>query len=211
LKAATDIRACRWALTRHERLRLRAINEAAIAYLFELDRLDLKQILADCDYPPERIAVKEFSRSLDSKGFWRVEKDQFPEHRLPVLAQIAFRDLAEKGLEAFLAQNDGEGWLIPETLRLTDHGLGHDDRANEHQPVAWALGPRFYPWQLDQSAEESWEECERHAEVLAKILPPPDSEDKIHDDAGDRPVDLFGVPIDTDLFGDPVYTKSRRR
>jgi len=32
--------------------------------LFKLDALDLKQILADCDYPRERIAVKKFSRSV---------------------------------------------------------------------------------------------------------------------------------------------------
>ena len=112
----------------------------------------------------------------------------------------------------FLSQNDGEGWMLPETLRLADYGLGHDDRAKEHQPVASALGPRFYPWQLEQSVEESWEECERHAEVLAKLLPPPDPEKKTNSESGDAvAVDLFGNPLETDLFGSPVYAKSRKR
>jgi hypothetical protein len=28
------------------------------------------------------------------------------------------------------------------------------------------LGQRFYPWQLEQSVDESWAECERHARNL---------------------------------------------
>ena len=72
----------------------------------------------------------------------------------------------EKGIEAFLSQNDGEGWMLPETLRLADYGLGHDDRAEQHQPVASRLGPRFYDWQLVQTPEESWRECHLHARNL---------------------------------------------
>ena len=66
--------------------------------------------------------------------------------------------------------------MIPEALRLADYDLGHDDRAQEHQPVASRLGPRFYDWQLEQGADESWEECRRHAELINRIVPPP-SED----------------------------------
>jgi len=201
----------RWAVSNPERLRLRAVLEASMAYLFGLDRIEFRHILGGCDHPPGEVNTSDFSRTLNTKGFWRVERDKAPEHRFTVLAQVAFDCLGEMGFEAFNGQNEGEGWMLPETLRLRDYGLGHDERANEHQPVADGLGPRFYPWQLEQSLEESWEECERHAEVLAKILPSPDSEEKTTDDAADRAVDLFGDPINTDLFGDPVYTKSRRR
>jgi len=89
---------------------------------------------------------------------------------------VAFHDLEqkiraaggdrEKGIEAFLNQNDGEGWMLPETLCLADYGLGHDERAKQPQPVASRLGPRFYDWQLVQTAEESWAECHRHARNL---------------------------------------------
>ena len=99
-----------------------------------------------------------------------------PELRHTVLTLIAFHDLEakieaadgdrEKGIEAFLAQNHGEGWMLPETLRLSDYALGHDDRAKEPQPVASRLGPRFYDWQLVQSADESWYECHLHARNL---------------------------------------------
>ena len=34
------------------------------------------------------------------------------------------------------------------------------------QPVASRLGPRFYDWQLVQSADESWRECHLHARNL---------------------------------------------
>jgi hypothetical protein len=128
------------------------------------------------------------------------------------LAQIAFTQLTEQGIDKFCEMNDGEGWMLPETVRLADYGLGHDDRAKEYQPVSAALGPRFHPWQLEQSVEESWEECERHAEVLAEILPSPAEEKTTNSVKGDSvSVDLFGNPVEADLFGNPVYGKSRKR
>jgi len=65
--------------------------------------------------------------------------------------------------------NDGEAWMLPETLRLADYGLGHDDRAKEPQPVAARLGSRFLPWQLEGTPEESWAECEHHAKNLCRL------------------------------------------
>ncbi|MFP4193270.1 MAG: hypothetical protein ACLFU6_14515, partial [Candidatus Hydrogenedentota bacterium] len=74
-----------------------------------------------------------------------MDKDKDPELRHTVLTLAAFRDLEamieaqggdrDKGVEAFCAQNDGEGWMLPETLRLADLGLGHDERAQHPQPV----------------------------------------------------------------------------
>ena len=103
-------------------------------------------------------------------------QDKSPELRHTVLALIAFHDLeskiaaaggdSEQGIEAFLAQNHGEGWMLPETLRLADYDLGHDERARHPQPVASRLGPRFYDWQLVQSADESWRECHLHTRNL---------------------------------------------
>jgi hypothetical protein len=77
------------------------------------------------------------------------------------------------GLKAFIEQNDGEGWMLPEKVRLADYSLGHDDRAKEYQPVRSRLGSRYLDCQLEQSVEESWEECARHAELIDKIIPPP--------------------------------------
>ena len=90
--------------------------------------------------------------------------------------QIAFYDLQEKGLDTFLAQNGGEGWMLPEQLRLADYGLGHDDRAQEYQPVVSRLGPRFYDWQLNENVERSWQECAAHAELISRIVPLPEPE-----------------------------------
>jgi len=82
-------------------------------------------------------------------------------------AEIARRGRnREAGIAVFCNQNDGEGWMLPETLRLADLGLGHDDRAKVPQPVRSRLGERFFPWQLEQSVEESWRECEIHAALL---------------------------------------------
>ena len=113
---------------------------------------------------------------MNPKGFWRLDKDCDPELRHTVLTLVAFRDLESKineangdqgkGVQAFLHQNEGEGWLIPETLRLADYGLGHDERAQRHQPVARSLGPRFYDWQLASTSAELVRETQLHARNL---------------------------------------------
>ena len=160
------------AITISERVRLRAILDATIAAAFGLTYSDLCRILDRCDLPSNEIT----SRQLNPKGFWRLDRKLDPELRHTVLTLVAFRDLESKiheatgdcdeGIGAFFAQNEGEGWLLPETLRLADYDLGHDDRARCHQPVARRLGPRFNEWQLVQSAEESWRECHLHARNL---------------------------------------------
>lgn len=157
-----------------ERLRVTIEIDALVACAYGLSVEDLRWILRDCDIPCD--SLRSTSQSLDSKGFWRVDKDKDPELRHTVLTLIAFHNLEQKirehggdreaGIEAFLTQNNGEGWLLPETVRLADYGLGHDERALAHQPVASRLGPRFYDWQLAQSAEESWRECHLHARNL---------------------------------------------
>jgi hypothetical protein len=165
-----------WAVAPPERLRLRCVLDAMVAELYGLDRDDLAWILRACDYPVETLQDRAFCRGLDPKGFWRIDKAVDPELRHPVLTLVAFRDLKEaiaahggdrdRGLRAFCDQNDGDGWMLPETLRLDDLGLGHDQRAKQPQPVRERLGARFLPWQLEQSVEESWAECERHARNL---------------------------------------------
>ena len=161
-----------FALTDHERLRLKVINDAVCAFLFGLEFNELNVVLEDCDLPTHELSGKN-ARSLNPKGFWRINKGSEPELRHTVLSLVAFKDLQEKGLEAFMSQNNGEGWLIPEQLRLADYGLGHDDRAEEYQPVASRLGPRFYDWQLDEDVERSWQECAAHAELIRRIVPLP--------------------------------------
>ena len=162
------------ALQEGERIRLRAIMDAIAAVLYGCGVSEFAHILQDVDLSVARL--RERSRTLDVRGFWRVDRDKEPELRHTVLTLVAFHDVQakidaaggdrERGIEAFLTQNDGEGWMLPETLRLADYGLGHDERAREPQPVASRLGPRFYDWQLVQSADESWRECHLHARNL---------------------------------------------
>ncbi len=164
-----------WAISHHERLRLRCMLDAVAAELFGLHFDEFKWILNQTDLPKESIRDRNYCSQLNQKAFWRIDKDKDAELRHTVLSMIAFHDLQEKGLSTFLAQNNGEGWLIPETLRLADYGLGHDERANEHQPVASRLGPRFHDWQLNEDVERSWAECAAHAELIRRIVPLPDN------------------------------------
>ena len=154
-----------WALTRHERLRLRVVLDALVAKQFGLSVDDLAWILAGCDLPLGRVGRVDAA----PRGFWRVDKDQPPELRHSVLTLVAYRELERIGLDAFLAMDEGRGWTLPPTLRLADYGLGHDDRAREHQAVAAVLGPRWLAGQLDGEFAASWEACARDAELIAAI------------------------------------------
>ena len=155
-------------VTDAERRRLVASLNAVVATLYGLTAADFARITEGCDVPTASTAQP------DSKGFWRIHGTSRPELRLPVLAQRALADLTEEinaaatpevAICRFLGA-DGDGWLLPETLRLADHGLGHDDRANHHQPVATALGARSYDWQLAQPTEEANRERQLHARNL---------------------------------------------
>ena len=171
LASATSAVAWRsdWAVTSTERLRTRVATDAVSfgEVNFALD--DVRHMLRDCD-------LSRGLKGSDPKGFWRVDKDKDPELRHTVLTLVAFADLEdkirtagwdrEKGIEAFLNQNGGDGWMLPESIKLADYGLGRDERAKHPQPVASRLGARFYDWQLAQTAEESWRECEIHAKNL---------------------------------------------
>jgi hypothetical protein len=201
-----------WAISTAERLRLTGIVDALAARAFGLEINDVRELVRGCDHPSTAFGMHGFTRTLDPKGFWRVDKEREPELRHTVLSLVAFHDLQRLGLEAFLNQNNGEGWLLPETLRLADYGLGHDDRAREAQPVGARLGERFYPWQLEGTAEESWEECRRHAENLRLIRSVGTS---VHEPAAlhDAPApatDLLGESIARDLFGNEIAAKRRK-
>lgn len=162
------------AATDHEHIRRLCTLNGIMAILVRFEEHNVRHVLRDCDLP--RSSLTNSSHTLDSRGFWRVDKTKHPEHRFSVLSLVAFHDLqekiaacggdAERGIEAFCNQNDGDGWMLPESLRLADYGLGHDDRAREHQPVRECFGPRFYDWQLAQTPEESWRECHLHARNL---------------------------------------------
>ncbi len=56
--------------------------------------------------------------------------------------------------------------------------MGHDERANQAQPVASRLGPRFLDWQRDEDIARSWEECAAHAELIRRIVPLQDPTDE---------------------------------
>jgi len=178
-----------WAITSHERLRLRCMLDAIVANLYDLGRADFSWILKDCDHRRGHLAEKAFCRLLDPKGFWRIDKDHDPELRHPVLSLVAFDDLQamieeegdrDAGIRAFCEQNGGDGWMLPEELCLADLGLArtvdvekYDERASVSQPVRSRMGERFLDWQLAQTPEVSWAECERHARILGESLPAP--------------------------------------
>ena len=200
-----------WAVTPYERLRLRSILDAIVAELYGLEIEDFAWILKDSDLPKEQINDKTYSRTLDAKGFWRIDKDKDPELRHTVLSQIAFQELKKIGLEAFLNLNNGEGWMIPDTIRLADYGLGHDDRAQTHQPVAERLGARYLDWQLQPTSEASWLECERHAANLQKLLGNSPNPNSPTPNAPPIQTDLFGNPLQTDLFGNIIDSQAGKK
>lgn len=188
--------------------------EALCCKLIGYEIKDVHWIFRDCDFSIENIRQNTFAANLNPKGFWRIDKTKPPEHRLTVLSLVAFHDLqhkiaecngdTDKGIHAFLTQNDGEGWMLPETLRLADYGLGHDDRAKEHQPVRACFGPRFLDWQLAQTPEESWRECRLHARNLLG----PDGYQALLDEMAGKPPK---TPKKPDTPPAPIASKLDRR
>lgn len=158
-----------WAVTPHERLRLRVIADAVTAHLYGLSTEEFAHILADCARPEDDLRSR--ATVLDPKGFWRVDRDRPPELRATVLSLIALHEIEHLGLEQFMSMNEGEGWLLPEQLCLADFGMGHDSRAEEAQDVARHFGPRHLDWQLTEDLDRSWKECEAHAELIRAIVP----------------------------------------
>lgn len=189
LSVADSQRAVRrlWAITPHERLRIRCMLDAIAAVLYGLDRGDFAWIVKDCDHPADRLADRAFCRRLDPKGFWRVDKTGDPELRHTVLSLAAFADLQaviaaagnrDAGIRAFCAQHDGDGWMLPEILCLADLDVTrtidageYDEFARTPRPVRSRLGERVLDWQLAQTPEESWAECERHAKAILEGMP----------------------------------------
>ncbi|MDQ0257512.1 hypothetical protein J2S74_004970 [Evansella vedderi] len=84
-----------WALTSHERTRLRCVIDAIIAELYGLTYQDFAWILRN-----------DLS---DPKGFWRVDKDKPQEFRQTTLTLEAFKRVKNVGLEAFCK----EDWQLP--------------------------------------------------------------------------------------------------
>ncbi len=128
------------AVTEHERIRIRCILEALISNIYGLEYEELSWILKDCKHPINKINNNDFSSKLDPKGFWRVDKGKPPELRQTTLALQAFKRLKEVGFDSFCK----EDWQFSKDIQ---------DK----------LGPRFLPWQLEGTPEESWKECEQHA------------------------------------------------
>jgi hypothetical protein len=186
--------------------------DAIVAVLYGLDRADFAWILKDCDHPATHLSDKAFTRQLDPKGFWRIDKASDPELRHTVLSLAAFDDLQasiagsagdrDAGIRVFCEQHDGEGWMLPETLCLADLGLArtvnqgmYDDRVRKPKPVRGRMGERFFDWQLAQTPEESWAECERHAKAILEGASAPPAP---------RPARKVAEPAQTYLFDTPT-------
>ncbi len=167
-----------WALLRAERVRLRSIIDAVMFRLMGVDLDAARHILRGCDAPLSGDA----SLLSDTKGLWRVDSELDPELRHTVLTLVALVDLercvheaggsVDDGIRDFLDQNDGDGWHLPERLRLADYSLGHDENALTYRAVASRLGPRFFDWQLTQSTDDFSAEYRLHARNLRAAANP---------------------------------------
>ncbi|MHC5065413.1 MAG: Eco57I restriction-modification methylase domain-containing protein, partial [Planctomycetota bacterium] len=100
---AAGIRVDQSELGAADRQDLRASIEALVARLYGLDGDDFAWILRDCAHPVEELKRRDFQRTLDPKGFWRVDRELPPEERLSKRSLTRFQDLEEQGIDAFMA------------------------------------------------------------------------------------------------------------
>lgn len=73
------------------------------------------------------------------------------------------------------------------------------------------LGPCFLTWQLEKSVEESWAECKRHAENLRLLLGEGSQAEAKAAAEPEESTDLFGEPVQWDLFDNVVVSKKGRK
>ena len=156
-----------WSITESARIRQRVVSDVAIAYLQGLEADDIRSVLSSCEHA---------TANGEAPGFWRVDKEKPPELRRTILAVVAFEALDSAisaaggdrptGIQSFFAQNYGEGWMLPESIRLDDYGFDYGGYVRGAASVARLLGPRFCDWQLTQSVDESWRECRLHTRNL---------------------------------------------
>lgn len=115
-------------------------------------------------------------KGIMNAGSRRIDRDRDPESCHSVLALVTFDVLIagrnrgrDAGTVAFSALHEGEGWLIPEEVRLESHDLGHRARAEDTQSVATYLHPLFLDWPLAQATEDSWAACEQYVWVCLGV------------------------------------------
>ena len=76
-----------------ERQRLTARLEIDVADSFVLEPEVLACILRHCHHATSRLRDPAFTRSLDSRGFWRIDREQAPGERLPqIVLALAARE-----------------------------------------------------------------------------------------------------------------------
>ncbi len=80
-----------WAVSNHERLRLRSMIDAIYAHFYGLTIQDMFYLVRGCDVPVGRYSEAGFAKVIDPKGFWRIDRDKDPELRHTVLSLIRFK------------------------------------------------------------------------------------------------------------------------
>ena len=206
-----------WAVTEADRLRLRVEIDAICADLYGLEPDDFDWIVRD--------------DPSDPKGFWRVDKKLPYEERLTGLAAKAFRTLKEC---KWSAETVGE-LSNDEFFEI----LGIPELTNAEAAKAKGLpGPLIlkregcHSWHPENFPADdprhgwTWDDCRKDAiallgseeaveEYIAKATASGDEgdeeEEKEPDPNYSGPKDLFGNPIPTDLLGNEIRPKKKRR
>lgn len=203
-----------WAVTEAERLRFRCENDALVAELYGLDPEAFEWIVRD---DPK-----------DPKGFYRVERQLPYEERLTGLSARAFRALKEgKWSAETVGQISNDEFFdllgIPElTNTKTAQAKGLSGPLILKREGCHSWHPEDFP-AYDPRHGWTWEDCRKDAitllgseEALEAYIAQATSEDADDEDEEpdpnhSGPKDLLGTPIPTDLFGNEIRTKKKRR
>jgi hypothetical protein len=194
-----------WAVTEADRLRLRVEIDALCADLYALHPDDFNWIVRD---DPK-----------DPKGFYRVDRQLPFRERLTGLAAAAFRALKEGkwSAESAATLNNDEFFeiiSIPDMTTGPDPLIRKRDGCHRWKPEEFGKDDPRHGW--------TWEHCWQDAvallgseEAVRKYIEGDSTTDNEGEDepASDHagPKDLFGNPIPTDLFGNELQRKSRKK
>ena len=162
-----------WAISRLERIRIRSLVEALVAYAYGLDGETQSDDILSCE-------KGEFAWILNpdekrQKGFWRVDSDLPSPVRLPSLSLCVFSILRKYGLDKVTSDIKTAGWEIPEYI------IKCYPKDLEYKPHSFEAS----------DIQSSWSECEKIANSIFTLVETPEENTTSHAPKNFQQLDFF--------------------
>ena len=130
--------------------------------------------MQECSFSKDNLLSAGFSKRLNPRGFWRVDKRLDPEFRLTNLVVVALMQLEQlvehchgdqiQALKQFHGYDTSPAWDFPDRIRLADYGIVADQ--NESKDIRSFF--QYVPPRptSDEEVSLSWKDCENTSRII---------------------------------------------